>query len=162
MTKSLPEIPARPPSSFRGERLRELREAKGFDVETLAKRLAVSPAQLRQLESNQSSLFYSEAIRLAVARKVSEFLGETLVIDSPEATLAALASPQICVEPRKKLDPETPFGLTGCTAALGLVALSFAVLLGLQGYQHARAIVQSDLTVARATSQPTADVIVQN
>lgn len=87
MNKSSLPAPARP-VVFRGERLRELREAQGWDIPSLAKRLALSPAQLRQLESNQGSLFYSDAIRLATARKVSAFLGESLVCEpapvSPE------------------------------------------------------------------------------
>ncbi len=152
MTTSIPETPAQPPSYFSGERLRELREAKGYDVQTLAKRLALSPAQLRQLEGNQTSLFYNEAIRLAAARRVSEFLGETLVIDAAAAMLAASASPQICLaEPRMKIDPAT-HGLSGWTAALWLVVLSFAVLLGLQGYKHAWTTFKADLAVVQIPS----------
>lgn len=70
-------------AAFRGERLRELREQQGLDVAILARRLSLSAAQLRQLEENKSSLFYSEAIRLAAARKVSEFLGEPLLLEPP-------------------------------------------------------------------------------
>jgi transcriptional regulator with XRE-family HTH domain len=67
------------PLLFSGESLRELREIKGLDVTVVAKRLTLSVAQLRQLEQNGTSLFYSDAIRLAAARKVADFLGGTLV-----------------------------------------------------------------------------------
>ncbi len=60
--------------------MRELREGQGLDVAVLARRLAISAAQLRQLEQNQSTLFYSDAIRLAAARKVSAYLGEPLLL----------------------------------------------------------------------------------
>ena len=62
-----------------GARLRELREAKGLSRPVLAKRLTLSDAQLRQIEENETSLFYSESIRIAAARKVADFLGEPLI-----------------------------------------------------------------------------------
>lgn len=158
MKKSLPVSPVQP-ARFRGERLRELRESKGLDLESLAKRLALSPAQLRQLESNQGSLFYSDAIRLATARKVSEFLGETLVLEpAPPATEeqtqglaeaqvqtpavqapparseltshSQVAAPQMLV---RRIPPrESRIALSGWSAALWGLVMIFAVLLGLQ------------------------------
>jgi len=59
-----------------GLRLRELREAKGMSRYALAHRLAMSDDQLRQIEANESSLFYSEAIRVTAIRKIADFLGE--------------------------------------------------------------------------------------
>lgn len=86
--------------SFSGERLRELREQKGLDITFLARRLAFSVAQLEQLENNESSLFYSEAIRVAAARKVAEFLGEPIVspapqVPEPDTSLNAPAEPEV-------------------------------------------------------------------
>jgi transcriptional regulator with XRE-family HTH domain len=62
-----------------GVRLRELREAKALSRTGLAKRLTLSDAQLGQIEENETSLFYSESIRIAAARKVADFLGEPLI-----------------------------------------------------------------------------------
>lgn len=161
MNPPLPETPAQQPLYFKGERLRELREAKGLDIETLAKRLALAPAQLRQLESNQNSLFYSEAIRLTAARRVSEFLGETLVLDAAAVSHAAAAPPQICLaEPRMKIAPASSFGLSGWSAALCLVALSFTGLLGLQGYRHVNAVSGPDLA-AQVPSPAASDLVDQ-
>ena len=67
----------------RGLRLRELREAKGMSRYALAHQLAMSDAQLRQIEENDSSLFYSAAIRATAVRKVADFLGEPIV-SAPE------------------------------------------------------------------------------
>lgn len=84
------------PAMVCGERLRDLREAQGWDIAKLAKRLALSPGQLSQLETNQGSLFYTDAIRLTAARKVSEFLGEPLPLPSysveQEAALPAASA----------------------------------------------------------------------
>ena len=69
-----------------GARLRELREAKNLSRPVLAKRMTLSDAQLRQIEENETSLFYSEAIRIAAARKVADFLGEPLIFHAAEQT----------------------------------------------------------------------------
>ncbi len=155
-------VPLVRPAQFRGERLQELREAKGLELVDLAKRLALSPAQLRQLECNQNSLFYSDAIRLSAARKVSEFLGEPLQLEpAPELTEAAaqasaeealtapvpwpidtarlaaegtLAMDKFAPTVRRVPSRESRFALSGWTAALSCVALTFAVLLGLQAF----------------------------
>lgn len=77
----MPPASSSSPLVFSGERLRELRERQGLDIASVARKLALSVAQLRQLEQNQSTLFYSDGIRLAAARKVSEFLGEPLLLE---------------------------------------------------------------------------------
>lgn len=87
-------------ASFSGARLRELREQKGLDITFLARRLAFSVAQLEQLEKNESSLFYSEAIRVSAARKVAEFLGEPFVsqppqVPGPDTSLNAPVDPKV-------------------------------------------------------------------
>lgn len=128
----LPTPTSAQPALFSGERLRELREAMELDIPSLAKRMALSPAQLRQLENNQSSLFYSEAIRVAAARKVAEFLGEPLLLDPAAVTCLDPWAPDRLPHLRVKLDPDDGFALSGWTAALWLVALTFAVLMGMQ------------------------------
>ncbi len=54
--------------------LKALREAAGVDLAVLARRLSLSAAQLKQLESGQGSLFYSPAIRRQAALKVYQYL----------------------------------------------------------------------------------------
>lgn len=63
-----------------GELLRNLREAQAMDITLLSRRVNLSVAQLRQLEcaelaQHERSLFYSDAIRAAAARKVALALG---------------------------------------------------------------------------------------
>lgn len=99
MTTSTPLAPrAEPPLKERawtqadGARLQRMREAKGLDAASLAPRLTMSVAQLRQIENNESSLFYSEPIRLAAARKVADFLGCSLFMEEPRALQVAAAA----------------------------------------------------------------------
>lgn len=183
MKKSLPVSPVQP-ARFRGERLRELRESKGLDLESLAKRLALSPAQLRQLESNQGSLFYSDAIRFATARKVSEFLGETLVfepaplateeqtqgsadaqVQTPAAQTPAasselaghsqVAAPRMLV---RRIPPrESRIALSGWSAALWGLVMIFAVLLGLQALIEPKATLPESKSSAAGSESAARD-----
>ena len=86
-----------------GARLRELREAKGLSRTGLAKRLALSDAQLRQIEENETSLFYSESIRIAAARKVADFLGEPLIFQVEVQT--ALKAQDLAIEKSSVAEP---------------------------------------------------------
>ncbi|MCX7265910.1 MAG: helix-turn-helix transcriptional regulator [Burkholderiales bacterium] len=52
-------MPHRSSDSVQGERLRALRLAKHLDVVVLARKVNLSSAQLRQLESGEHSLFYA-------------------------------------------------------------------------------------------------------
>lgn len=163
MNKSLPPSAVQS-TRFRGERLRELRESKCLDIESLAKRLALTAAQLRQLESNQGSLFYSNAIRLATARKVSAFLGESLVLEpassfSEGQTQGLVGEPLACTDeashplapapkPVLRISPGEPrIALTVWTAALWSVVVIFAVLLGLQ------ALTEPKVTAPESTAE---------
>lgn len=164
---------------FRGERLRELRESKGLDLESLAKRLALSPAQLRQLETNQGSLFYSDAIRLATARKVSAFLGETLVLEPAPATAEEQSqglNAEAQVPSNQRVQPapfpqsdsvhvttnqpaprrvpagESRLSLSGWGVALWGVALIFSVLLGLQAFSKPEALAPDSAASAAGSS----------
>lgn len=128
-----------------GSRLRELRERKGWEITALARRLALSVDQLKQLEQDESSLFYSQAIRFATARKVAEFLGEPILLPldkapEPEASLTeafALETPQPLSSIRQvakadevqKPEPRFSFHLSKWSAAFIAVTSSFLLLL---------------------------------
>ena len=73
--------PAIPPSSADqalGAYLSFLRVGAGLDTVVLARRVSLSPAQVAQLESGRSSLFYNHRIRLQAARKIILHLGGDL------------------------------------------------------------------------------------
>ena len=53
-----------------GDRLRELRLLARLDLSELAKRAALSSAQLEQLENGTHGSFYNASIRRQAARKV--------------------------------------------------------------------------------------------
>ena len=53
-----------------GSRLRKLREALGWDLPSLARRCALSVAQVRQLEEGGDSAFYSAEIKRAAGQRV--------------------------------------------------------------------------------------------
>ena len=91
-----------------GVRLRELREAKGISRPVLAHRLTLSDAQLRQIEDNESSLFYSDAIRAVAVRKVADFLGEPLVLQSAAKDVSALAEDPLIEPPLLVLARQVP------------------------------------------------------
>jgi cytoskeleton protein RodZ len=59
----------------RGELLREWRESQKLDASTLAGRANLSVAQIQQLESGGTSLFYTASIKENAARKVASLLG---------------------------------------------------------------------------------------
>jgi transcriptional regulator with XRE-family HTH domain len=64
-----------PTDRVRGELLREWRVSQRCDVTVLASRANLSVAQILQLESGGSSLFYTPAIKENAARKVANLLG---------------------------------------------------------------------------------------
>ena len=131
-----------------GVRLRELREAKGISRPVLAHRLTLSDAQLRQIEDNESSLFYSDAIRTVAVRKVADFLGEPLVLQSAAKDVSALGEdpliePPLLVlarqeptspEPPERPRPDVPLrSLTRWGIALLGVAVTIAIVVWLDG-----------------------------
>jgi transcriptional regulator with XRE-family HTH domain len=59
----------------RGELLREWRVSQQCDVTALASRANLSVAQILQLESGGTTLFYTPAIKENAARKVANLLG---------------------------------------------------------------------------------------
>lgn len=84
-----------------GAYLQALRIGAGVELSALARRVSLSVAQLSQLESGQSSLFYNRRIRLQAARKVISHLGGDLtrvpsadaVSESPGAVASVSAQP---------------------------------------------------------------------
>jgi transcriptional regulator with XRE-family HTH domain len=59
----------------RGELLREWRLANNLETGVLARKAILSKGQILQLESGETSLFYSQAIQEKAARKVALLLG---------------------------------------------------------------------------------------
>ncbi len=62
-------------ADVKGDRLRELRLLARLDLSELAKRAALSPSQLEQLENGTHGSFYNASIRRQAARKVALILG---------------------------------------------------------------------------------------
>jgi hypothetical protein len=60
------------------EQLKRLRLAAGVEITTLAKKHSISSAQVRQLEENGDSTFYSPEIKYTVGRKLIRSLGEEI------------------------------------------------------------------------------------
>ncbi|WP_165803870.1 helix-turn-helix domain-containing protein [Limnohabitans planktonicus] len=71
---------------MRGELLRQWRLAQELEPGALARRVNLSAAQIQQLESGGSSLFYSEAIKYNAARKVAAALG-----GDPDSVIRSMA-----------------------------------------------------------------------
>jgi cytoskeleton protein RodZ len=66
------------PNSFAntlGDKIKEAREKAGLTQEVLAKQACLSSRQLEQIESGGNTCFYSEAIKLASARRIAKILG---------------------------------------------------------------------------------------
>ena len=94
--------PAIPPSSADqalGAYLSFLRVGAGLDTAVLARRVSLSPAQVAQLESGRSSLFYNHRIRLQAARKIILHLGGDLA-KLPDLAPQALPGPGVAVTHR--------------------------------------------------------------
>lgn len=59
----------------RGQALRQLRMQKSWDAVSLATQACISLRQLYQLESGETSLFYSQSLRNQAGRRVAAILG---------------------------------------------------------------------------------------
>ena len=80
-----------------GDKLRQLREARGWGWAQIAKLSSLSVSQVRALETGSTQCFYSLRIKNAAARKVSQVLGvaESEVItvcEAPSTPLEELAN----------------------------------------------------------------------
>lgn len=78
-------------ADVKGDRLRELRLLARLDLSELAKRAALSPSQLEQLENGTHGSFYNASIRRQAARKVALILGadpeSVIEVSAPESTV---------------------------------------------------------------------------
>lgn len=88
-----------------GARLRELREARGWDVLELARLCSLSESQVLELEDGGTQRFYSVKIKVNAARKAAQVLNvhESELIREPavlsvDAAVAAKASGSILAE----------------------------------------------------------------
>lgn len=81
------------------EQLKSLRLAAGLDIAILAKRHSLSVHQVRQLEEGGVDLFYSQAIKLQVGRKLLRALGGELLVLSPVPDSAQTANAESSVMP---------------------------------------------------------------
>ena len=104
-----PAIPPRSADQALGAYLNFLRVGAGLDTAVLARRVSLSPAQVAQLESGRSSLFYNHRIRLQAARKIILHLGGDLA-KLPDLAPQALPGPGGAVthrsEPAKPVAPQ--------------------------------------------------------
>lgn len=88
-----------------GARLKLIRESKGLDAASLARKLSMSVAQIRQIEDNENSLFYSETIRLTAAKKVAYFLKVSLFEEDFRPLQVAATAYQLKVGEADKATP---------------------------------------------------------
>jgi transcriptional regulator with XRE-family HTH domain len=74
-----------------GDKLRQLREARGWDVWHLARLSCLSVSQVQALESGGMACFYSQQIKHNAARKLANVLGvpESTVFMQVEVPAAA-------------------------------------------------------------------------
>ncbi|NBS48176.1 MAG: XRE family transcriptional regulator, partial [Betaproteobacteria bacterium] len=96
-----------------GDKLKALRESSGIDPVELARAVTLTPAHIRQLEDGGDSLFYSQAIKLQVGRRLLRRLGSDLDAVADVNTMAAAVAPAevssqpaVTVEPRPAAAPE--------------------------------------------------------
>ena len=60
---------------IQGEQFKDAREKLGLSVEELANKAILSNSQIRQIEGQEQSAFYSPLIKYASAQKVAKILG---------------------------------------------------------------------------------------
>ncbi len=139
-TRALAEIGPLPEpvdQDVRGQALRQLRMQKGWDAVSLATQACISLRQLYQLESGETTLFYSQSLRNQAGRRVAALLGtrwdeleptvqpsvqdkhlklvSTAAKEAPTVTLLAepspLRDPVPAANNERKLATEVPMGL---------------------------------------------------
>jgi cytoskeleton protein RodZ len=104
------------PDRVRGELLSEWRTSQEWDLAALAQSANLSVAQIKQLESGGSSLFYTPAIKEAAARKLARLLGgdPDAVIqrnaDSPDPFIPSVVEDLVALSQKKPSPaPAWPF-----------------------------------------------------
>jgi len=124
-----------------GDRLRELREAKGFTPEHLARLCSLSLHQVLELENGGSQRFYSIQIKINAARKAAQVLSVDVseLLFEPHAVAPELQAhvpvPQLQAEPVKlnHADPQS------ASWAGYLIVLTVLLGAGLWWFQQPRA-----------------------
>jgi len=123
----------------RGELLREWRLANHLETGVLARKAILSQGQILQLESGETSLFYSQAIQEKAARKVAVLLGADpdLVIRADETSKAdALNQPTVVdalIELKKRQGHSVASAWRLSPSRWGALALLFLGGIGVMG-----------------------------
>jgi len=123
-TRALAEIGPLPEpvdQDVRGQALRQLRMQKGWDAVSLATQACISLRQLYQLESGETTLFYSQSLRNQAGRRVAALLGtrwdelEPTVQPSPQdkhlKLVPSAAKEAQTVKNDDQMPTEVPMGL---------------------------------------------------
>ena len=130
-----------PIDRVRGDLLREWRVSQQCDVNALASRANLSVAQILQLESGETTLFYTPAIKEIAARKVANLLGgdPSLVIlpmdDTPWGGGPSVVDELVELSLQRAKATQAPSGfsrpprwLFGLSLTMGLLVLGSAWL----------------------------------
>ena len=128
-----------------GARLKQLREAAGWDAKVLAIRVSLSKEQVQQIENGGHDLFYNLSIKRACARKLALALGaDPQSVVTPMATDLPSTSPMPAASgvptwQTSELDGMRPERLNGpltamwVCAGLALTVMVLGVTLGRWG-----------------------------
>jgi len=128
-----------------GARLKQLREAAGWDAKVLAIRVSLSKEQVEQIENGGHDLFYNVSIKRASARKLALALGvdPSSVISplaanlaSPQPMPAPMAAPPWQVQVHYGMRPDRwngPLTAMWVCAGLALTVMVLGVTLGRWG-----------------------------
>lgn len=121
------------PDLLSGERLREWRISQNRDISDLAKCASLSIAQIRQLETGGTSLFYSPSIRANAAKKVALLLGADprLVVDRKMAPDEPNSSHQALEDLIVFLQPKPPSFIEQHAGSIVMVLLMLASLIAM-------------------------------
>jgi hypothetical protein len=113
-----------------GALLKKLREEAGVEITTLARKHALSNAQVKQLEDGGDSSFYTPSIKLATGRKLLMHFGAD--IEREEASTLAQNIFEV-LEPEPEPEPATKEVETKQTAVLDLVKANISLRLPILG-----------------------------
>ena len=128
-----------------GARLKELREAAGWDSKVLAIRVSLSREQVEQIENGGHDLFYNMSIKRACARKLALALGaDPHSVVTPLAPAPSLSQPMpnltgVSAWQDQELDGMRPQRWNGpltamwVCAGLALTVMALGVTLGRWG-----------------------------
>ena len=162
-----------PTDRVRGELLREWRVSQQCDVTALASRANLSVAQILQLESGGTTLFYTPAIKENAARKVANLLGGDpssvirLMDDTPWAggpsvveELVELSLQRAKAAQAPSFFSRSPRWLLGLLLAMGLLVAGLAWLQHQVSLGSVRSMWQASTSFLAPTPQPEAAPVV--